>query len=95
MTEGAPWFVICVSLFCNMLLTVRLYNCEPFRGHCSFDLNILNMHPKDLSFRIDKIFPSFISFITPKHNRSRLIPTRMAQIPSLMHADKLIPRQGK
>ena len=78
-----------------MLLLARLFNCEPFSGHYSSDLNISNMHPKDLSFRIDEIFPNFISFIAPKYNRSRQIPTKMAQIPALMHADEPIPIKGK
>ena len=51
-----------VPLLCKVLLTTRLLNCEPFRGHCS-DLNISNMDPKDLSFRTDEIFPIFINFI--------------------------------
>ena len=42
-----------------------MFNCEPFRGHCSSDLNISNVHPKDFSFRIDEIALIFISCITP------------------------------
>ena len=68
-----------VPFLCKALLTARLFNCEPYRGHCSFDLNISNMHPKDLSFRTDEIFPIFASFKTPKHKRCRQIPTKMVQ----------------
>ena len=46
-----------IPLLCKALLPARLFNCEPFSGHWSFDLNIFNMRPKDLSFGIDEIFP--------------------------------------
>ena len=42
--------------FCKALLTAGLFHCEPFRAHCTSDVNVLNMHPKDLSFGIDEIF---------------------------------------
>ena len=45
-----------VPFLCKALLTARLFNCEPFRGHCPSDVNISNMHPRDLSFGIDEIF---------------------------------------
>ena len=73
-----------VPLLCKALLIARLAV-----SHRSPDLNT---HPKDLSFRIDKIFPIFTSFITPKHKRCRKIPTKPAQIPATMHTDELIPQ---
>ena len=45
-----------VPFLCKALLTARLFNCELFRAHCTSDVNVLNMHPKDLSFGIDEIF---------------------------------------
>ena len=93
-SKGAPRHVHHqgVPLLCRALLTARLFNCEPFRGHCSPDLNTFNVHAKDPSFRIDEIFPIFTSFITPKHKRYRKIPTKAAQIPASMHTDELIPQ---
>ena len=67
------------EVLCKALLTARLFNCEPYRRHCSFDLNISNMHPKDLSFRTDEIFPIFAKHKTPKHKRCRQFPTKMVQ----------------
>ena len=52
-----------VPLLCKVILTASLFNCEPFRGHCSSYLNISNICPKKLSFMIDEIFTIFISLI--------------------------------
>ena len=54
-SKGAPGHVHYQSdaLLCKALLTARLLNCEPFRSHCSSDLNIPNTYPKDLSFGKD------------------------------------------
>ena len=75
----------CVPLLCKAFRTSRLYTCEPLRGHCSPYLNISNIYLKKLSFRTDEILPVFKSLITPKHKRRRNIPTKMAQISSLVH----------
>ena len=41
---------------------------EIFRDHHTFDLNIYNICPKELSFRINEIFLIFISLITYNQN---------------------------
>ena len=57
----------CVSLLCKVLQTHRFSKLESFRGHCSFDLNLCYVHPKELSFGINLMSPIFISLKTPRH----------------------------
>ena len=78
-----------VPHLCVALLTARL-----IVSNCTSDLNISNMHPKDLSFWIDEIFPMFINFVTQKTQTNSNKDTSK-QIPALMHPDEPIPRDGK
>ena len=49
-----------VPLLCKALLLPDCLIVSHLRGHCSSDLNISNMLPKDLSFRIDNFILKII-----------------------------------
>ena len=64
--------------------------------------HLSNIHPKGISFRIDGVFPVFISLITPKHKRHKQIPTQKAQTNSSIGAHKTktktnepVPKSGR
>ena len=85
--KGDPWacsFLNCSPL-CKVLLTTRLFSCDPFRGHYCLILTYLTCTPK-IFLWIGETFPIFISFITPKHKRCTQIPKKTAHIDFIMDA---------
>ena len=92
-SKGTPGLVPywSVPLLCKMFLTARLFVSHS-EAIAPLNITYLINTPKELSFAIDEIFPSFASFITPKHKRCKKIPTKPAQIPAMMHTDEPIPQ---
>ena len=60
-----PLGLFITRVFLSFVKRLWLLDHEPFRAHCSSDLNISNVHPKDLSFVIAESFPTFIHCIMP------------------------------